>query len=180
MKLSLKSALKISALSALAIAPVLMSVTGASAQTAPTKGTDATWVGAGVVTGVTNNGGAGDDGDFGGNFSGRVPIHNTPLSARGTVIYKNNSSAIAPKLTYDVGVAQNTNLFGGVGYNFVQTDNASTTPLGDKDAVVLTVGAESTLRNNIVLYGSADVGIDAYQNSNRTAVGLQVGVGAKF
>ncbi len=68
MKLSLKSALKISALSALAIVPTLISVSGASAQTVQAKGTNANWVGAGVVTGVTNGGGAGQDTQFGGNF----------------------------------------------------------------------------------------------------------------
>ena len=171
MKLSLKSALKISVLSALAIAPILMSGNGASAQTA--KGLDGNWVGAGVGTSVTNP--EGQDAQVGGNISARVNIPKAPVSVRGQVLYNDQTSAISPRLTYDLGVAKDTNVFFGAGYNFVQKDGATSTALGDKNAAVVTLGAERKLSDDIVLYGNADLGINAFENSNRQAIGVNIG-----
>jgi hypothetical protein len=174
MKLSLKSALKISLLSALAIAPILMSGNGASAQTAQTgKGLNENYIGAGAGIGISNP--EGQDTRVGGNISGRFDVPNAPVSVRGQVLYNDQTSAISPRLTYDFPVAQGTNAFIGAGYNFVQKDGATSTALGDKNAPVVTLGAERRLTDDIVLYGNADLGINAFENSNRQAFGVQVG-----
>jgi hypothetical protein len=178
MKLSFKSALKISILS-VAIAPVLMSANGASAQSIQTvKGMNESYMGAGVGTGLSNP--EGQDTQVGGNISARVAVPNAPVSVRGQVLYNDQTSAISPRLTYDFGVAKDTNVFVGAGYNFVQKDSSSTTALGDKNAPVVTLGAERRLGDNIVLYGNADLGINAFENSNRQAFGVQVGAGVNL
>jgi hypothetical protein len=91
----------------------------------------------------------------------------------------NKISAVTPKLTYDIGVAPGTNIFLGGGYNFVNETNAST-PLGNKSAPVLSLDVESQLANNILVFGSADLGVNAYQNSNNTAIAIQGGAGFRF
>ncbi len=179
MKSSLNNALKISLMSALVIAPVVASSSRAFADTIPTKGTNDSYVGAGVGTGVIK-GGTGEDTKFGGNISARVALPKAPVSFRGQVLYNDQSSAIAPKVTLDLGVAKNTNFFVGGGYNFVQGDRKGNTPLGDKNAPVVTVGAERKFGDNVVLYGNADLGINAYKNSNSQAVSVQAGLGFKY
>ncbi|HEY9695050.1 MAG TPA: hypothetical protein V6D15_22845 [Oculatellaceae cyanobacterium] len=179
MKLSLKSALKISILSALAIAPVLMSGNGASAQTVQTgKGLNESYIGAGVGTGITNP--EGQDSKVGGNISARVTIPQSPVSIRGQVLYNDQTSAISPRLTYDLPVAKDTNVFFGGGYNFVQKDSPTYSPLGDKNAPVVTLGAERKLGDNIVLYGNADLGINAFEGNDRQAFSIQAGAGVNL
>lgn len=174
MKLSLKSAVKISLFSALAIAPVLMSGNSASAQTVQTdKGLAESYIGAGAGTSITNP--EGQDAKVGGNISARFDVPNAPVSIRGQVLYNDQTSAISPRLTYDLPVAKDTNVFLGAGYNFVQKDGATSTALGDKNAAVVTLGAERRLTDDIVLYGNADLGINAFENSNRQAIGVQLG-----
>lgn len=169
MKLSFKSALKISLLSALAIAPVLMSGNGAFAQTVQTgKGLNESYIGGGAGISISNP--EGQESQVNGNISGRLQLNpNIPVSLRGQVLYNDQNSAIAPKISYDLGVAKDTNVYAAVGYNFVQKDAATSTALGNKNAVVVTLGAERKLTNDISIYGNADLGIDAYKNSNRQA-----------
>jgi hypothetical protein len=83
MKRFLKSAVTVSTLSALVVAPVFMSAGEASAR--PT-GTNASYLGAGISISATNNGKTSDDAGFGGNIQGRVAIPNTPISARGAIL----------------------------------------------------------------------------------------------
>ncbi|MBD0390695.1 MAG: hypothetical protein ICV54_30420, partial [Nostoc sp. C3-bin3] len=76
MKRLLKSFVIISALSSLIVAPFVLSAGQASAETK--KGTDASYVGAGVAGGVTSGGqGINDDATFGGNVTGRVKLGTT-------------------------------------------------------------------------------------------------------
>ncbi|HEY9671261.1 MAG TPA: hypothetical protein V6D11_07450 [Waterburya sp.] len=180
MKLSLKSAVIFSTLAATIIAPALLSAGRASAE--PIKGTKADYIGAGVAVGVTNGGTktpGGDAATFGGNIQGRLTTDKAPVSVRGAVLFSDDTSAIMPIVTYDVPVAKNTNVYVGGGYSFVEKQGQHT-PLGNKNAPVVTVGAESQLGQNLVVYGDTKWGIDAYKNSPADAVSFQAGAGIKF
>ena len=182
MKRFFKSVLALSSLSVLAIAPVLLQVGEAYAQSAiqPT-GTNASYLGGGISAGVTNGGSAryDEDSQFGGNVQGRFAIPNTPVSARGALLFGGDTVAIIPSISYDVPVNNNTNVYFGAGYSFVG-DEGKSTPLGNKDAVVLSTGVESQLNNNIVVFGDAKLGIDAYKDSSAAAASIQAGAAYRF
>lgn len=169
----MKSFVTISALSALAIAPIFMSAGSASA--APKKGTDAAYIGAGVAAGVTNGGQSGDAATFGGNITGRVPLGGS-VSARGQINFSNETSAIIPHLTVDVPIAKGTNLYVGGGYQFVE-ENGKPTPSGNKDGIAVVAGVESEVAKNFLIYSNATVGVNAYQNSSASGVSLNGGIG---
>lgn len=76
-------------------------------------------------------------------------------------------------------VTKNTNVYLGGGYSFV-TESGKNTQLGNQGAPVVTLGAESEVAKNIVVYGDGKWAIDAYKGSNADAVSLQAGVGLKF
>ena len=177
MKNILKSFVAISALSSLIVAPLIINAGQASAQ--PKKGTDASYVGIGVTGGLTNDGGNQDTGNFGGNVTGRVKLGNTPLSARGNVIWNNETSAIIPEVSVDVPIAKGTNAFITGGYSFLEKNNLPT-PLGYKDAVVVGAGVESEVAKNLLVYTNAKVGIRSYENSGGSAVSINGGVGYRF
>ena len=177
MKGVMKSFVTISALSMIAIAPIFMSAGSASA--APKKGTDASYVGAGISAGVTNGGQNGDAATFGGNITGRVPLGNSSLSARGQVNFSNETSAIIPHLTVDVPVATGTNVYLGAGYQFVE-ENGKPTPSGNKDGIAVVAGVESEVAKNFLIYSNATVGVNAYENSSASGVSLNGGVGYRF
>ena len=84
-----------------------------------------------------------------------------------------------PLITYDLPIAANTNLYVCGGYSFVEK-NGKPTPLGNRDAAVITVGAESSVTRDIVVYGDAKLGIKAYENSPASALSFQAGVGYRF
>ena len=176
MKLTLKSVFSITTLAATLIAPVLLSAGNASAQP---KGTDANYVGAGISAGVTNGGQNADAANLGGNIQGRLTTSKAPVSVRGSVLFSEDTSAIMTMVTYDLPVAKNTNVYVGGGYSFVE-ENGKPTPLGNQDSPVVTVGAESQLGQNLVVYGDTKLGINAYQNSPASAVSVQVGAGVRF
>jgi hypothetical protein len=178
MKSTLKSIVTISALAVTIIVPALLSASSASAQEKQ-KGTDASYVGAGVAAGVTNGGQNGDAATLGGNISGRFAAPNVPVSVRGSVLFSDETSAIIPMVSYDVPVAKNTNVYVGAGYSFVESQGKPT-PLGNKNAPVVAVGAETQVGQNVVLYGDTKLGINAYQNSPASAVSFQAGAGIKF
>lgn len=169
------------ALSAVA-APVVLFAGNASAQTVsqPT-GTNASYLGAGVSAGVTNGGSAryNDNAQFGGNIQGRYAIPNTPISARGAFLFGGDTVSVIPSLSYDVPVSNNTNVYLGAGYSFLGREGKST-PLGNKNAVVLSTGIESQVTNRVVLYGDVKVGLDAYRDSSAAASSIQAGVGYRF
>jgi hypothetical protein len=174
MKFSLKSIATFSALSALAIAPVFLSADAASALPA---GMDGAYIGGGFAAGVTSSDGG--DTTSGGNIQGRVAIPSTPLSARGSILFSDDTSALMPILTYDLPVSNSANLYAGAGYSFVEKDGQAS-PLGDQDAFVLTTGAEAAIARNVVLYGDVKLGLDAFQDSSDPAVSLQFGAGYRF
>ena len=160
----------ISALCAIALAPVVLDANIANAQP---KGMQGSYVGAGLGAGVT------DDEVIGGNVQGRLAIPKTPVSLRGAVLFGGDAAAIMPMITVDVPIAKNTNLYLGGGYSFV-TDEGDSTQLGDEDSVVLTTGVETGIGRNAVIYGDVKWGIDAYDDSSKDAVSLQLGVGYRF
>lgn len=148
------------------------------------RGFGGAYVGGGFAAGVTNGGQIGDAANLGGNIQGRIaPFANVPVSARAAILWSKENTAIMPIVTYDIPVAKNTNLYVGGGYSFVEDKNTvrpRPTPLGNKSAPVITVGAESSLTRDIVVYGDAKLGIKAYQNSPASALSFQAGVGYRF
>jgi hypothetical protein len=177
MKPLLKSFVTISALSSLAITAAFLSAGKAAAETQ--KGTDASYVGAGVAAGVTNGGKGGDAATFGGNLTGRVKLGNAPVSVRGNVLWSDETSAIIPELSFDVPIANRTNAFITGGYSFVEKDGKNT-PIGNRDAVVVGAGVESEVAKNFLVYTNAKVGLSAYQNSDASAVSINGGIGYRF
>lgn len=177
MKRLIKSFVTISALSSLVVAPLFLSAGQASAE--PQKGTDASYIGAGVSAGVTNGGQIGQDAQFGGNLSGRLKLGNTPFSARTQLLFTEQTTAIVPQVSVDAPIAKGTNVYLGAGYSFVEA-NGQQTPLGDRDGVALTAGVESEVAKNFLLYSNATVGMKTYQNSDASAVSLQGGLGYRF
>ena len=175
MKLSLKTV----ALTTLAATAAIVNFSVSSASAAPDKGMTKGYVGAGLAGSVTN-GGTGSDGlTFGGNVQGRVAIPNTPVSVRGTVLFNGNNSALIPTLTYDIPVAKGTNVYAGVGGAFVQNQGVNS-PIGTRNSVVLNAGVETQVAKGIVVYTDAKLGINAYQGSPASALGLSGGVGIQF
>ncbi|MEA5502142.1 hypothetical protein VB735_03270 [Halotia wernerae UHCC 0503] len=177
MKLILKSLLTISALSSFVLTPFILSAGQAAAETQ--KGTDASYIGAGVAAGVTNGGANNDAANFGGNLTGRVKLGNTPFSARGNVLWNDNTSVIIPEVSVDVPIANRTNAFITGGYSFLDKDG-SPSPIGNKDAVVVGAGVESEVAKNFLVYTNAKLGISAYENSPASAVSINGGIGYRF
>ncbi|MBH8572620.1 hypothetical protein I8752_06250 [Nostocaceae cyanobacterium CENA369] len=177
MKNLLKSLVTISALSSCIIAPFFLSAGQASAETK--KGTDASYIGAGVAAGVTNGGQNNDAANLGGNLTGRVKLGNTPFSARGNVLWNDQTSAIIPEVSVDVPIANKTNAFVTGGYSFLDKDG-SPSPLGNRDAVVVGAGVESEVAKNFLVYTNAKVGLRAYQNSPASAISINGGLGYRF
>lgn len=175
MKFSLKSIATVSLFSAFAVFPVLFSAESTSAQVA--RGMDGSYLGAGVSVGATNSD---DDQVLGGNVQGRLDIQELPISVRGAYLFNGDNSALMPILSYDVGVAPNTNLYVGGGYSFVLGNDTNASPLGNQNAPFVTVGAETAVQRNVVLYGDVKVGFDAYRNSSDTAVSAQIGGAYRF
>ncbi len=177
MKNILKSFVAISALSSFVVAPLIINAGIASAQ--PQRGTDASYIGAGITGGLTDGGDENNAANFGGNLTGRVKLGNAPLSVRGNVIWNNETTAIIPEVSFDVPIANGTNAFVTGGYSFIEK-NGSPTPLGNKDSVVVGAGVESEVAKNFLVYSSAKVGIRAYENSLGSAVTINGGVGYRF
>ncbi|MBD2436000.1 hypothetical protein [Nostoc sp. FACHB-110] len=177
MKGLLRSFMTISALSSLAIVPLFLNAGQAAAE--QKKGTDASYIGAGVAANVTNGGLNNDAANFGGNITSRVKLGSTPFSARGNVLWNKNTTSIIPEVSVDVPIANKTNAFVTGGYSFVEKDGAPS-PLGNRDSVVVGAGVESEVANNFLLYTNAKVGLRAYQNSPASAVTINGGIGYRF
>lgn len=167
----------ISLLSLLTVSPVLLSAKAASAQAGATRGMSGSYLGAGVSVGINNPDSNGAI--LGGNVQGRLDSARLPVSLRGAALFNSDNAALMPLVTYDIGVAPNTNLYVGGGYSFTVNDH-DPSPLGNKNAPVVTAGIETAVRRNVVLYGDAKVGIDAYKDSNRAATSFQVGAAYRF
>ncbi|NEO38868.1 MAG: porin family protein [Moorea sp. SIOASIH] len=178
----LKSIFTISTLAATTIAPVLLGNSMASAnpgaEDLSVKGTDASYIGVGLAAGVTSDG-QGNDQNIGGNITTRLTTSKLPVSLRGDILFNEDNTAIIPSVSFDLGVAKNTNVFASVGYSFVE-DDGDNTPIGNQDAWVLGVGAESQIAKDVLVYGNTKVGLNAYENSSGESVSVQVGAGYRF
>ncbi|NJR19057.1 MAG: porin family protein [Calothrix sp. CSU_2_0] len=179
---------KLIAGAALVISPIFGFATVASAQPVQQyqqytqtqqRGMTGSYIGAGLSAGVTNGGKQNDDATFGGNVQGRYAIPKSQVSVRGAALFGGDSTALIPTLTLDAPIAKNTNVYVGGGYAF-QTNEGYTSQLGNKNTPVVTLGAESQIAKNVVVYGDAKWGIDAYKDSSADAVSLQTGVGYSF
>ncbi|MFM7427132.1 MAG: outer membrane beta-barrel protein [Elainella sp.] len=169
--------LTISLLSTLAVLPALFLARPASAQVLSERGMSGSYLGGGASLGV----GDPDDNDavFGGNIQGRLDSPRLPISLRGAALINGDNAALMPLVTYDIGVAPNTNLYVGGGYSFTVNDDEPS-PLGNQDAPVITAGIETAVQRNLALYGDAKIGIDAFRDSNNTAASFQVGAAYRF
>ncbi|MBD1912310.1 MULTISPECIES: outer membrane beta-barrel protein [unclassified Leptolyngbya] len=172
MKNVLKSLAVGSVMTAAIAAPMLLSAGPASAQPF-VGGMSGSYLGGGISAGVT------EDGTFGGNVQGRFDVPVAPVSVRGAALFSDDGVALMPLVTYDLPVAPRTNLYVGGGYSFV-TEEGGDTPLGNQNAPVVMAGAETAVTRNVVVYGDAKVGIDAYQDSNDAAISLQLGAAYRF
>ncbi|MGB3761097.1 MAG: hypothetical protein WBA07_32785 [Rivularia sp. (in: cyanobacteria)] len=176
MKRFIKSCLTISAISSLLIAPAVLSAGSASAQP---KGFDDTYVGGGLSGQVTNGGQNNDAANLGGNIQGRLKIKKTPFSARTKVLWNNEATAINPEISADLGLGSKTNVYGAVGYSFIEQDGKST-PLGNQDSVTASVGVESQVKKGIVVYSNATVPLNGFDNTSAMPVNVGGGVGFTF
>ncbi|MBF2067268.1 MAG: outer membrane beta-barrel protein [Calothrix sp. C42_A2020_038] len=164
--------------SALSVAFVTLTVVSAGIASAET-GMPGSYIGVGAAAGLTNGGRGNDDAKFGGTVQGRFAIPQAPVSVRGAVLFGGDATVIAPTLTYDLAIAENTNIYVGAGYSFVTTEGKAT-QLGNRNAALLTLGAESAISKNFVLFGDLKWAIDAYRRSSNDALSLQAGVGYRF
>lgn len=176
MKTFLKIASTAAIASTLAIAPTLLNAPSAAALPA-NGGMSGSYLGGGVSVGINapNN----SDAEVGGHIQGRVDLPTAPVSVRGSAVIGGGSAALVPMVSVDLPIAPNTNLYAGAGYSFV-LDEGEQTPLGDRNSVVLSAGAETAIARNIALYGDVKLGIDAFENSNNSAVSFQLGAAYRF
>ncbi|BAZ49326.1 hypothetical protein NIES4103_19380 [Nostoc sp. NIES-4103] len=137
------------------------------------------YIGIGIAPGVTSGGHDRDNAQLGGDIQGRVAIPRTPVSVRGSFLFDNKTTATIPTITYDIPIAKNTNLYAGAGYSFIGK-KGDDTPIGNRNSVVLDSGVETYLSKNVVAFGDAKLGFNAYENSNADAVSFQFGVGYQF
>jgi len=175
MKFSVKSA-AMSVLSGWVVAPALLTAGSATGQTV--RGMTGSYLGGGATVGL--NGEVGNnDANFGGNVQGRYALTQAPVSLRGAALITSDNVNLVPTVTYDLGVAPNTNVYLGGGYSFA-TDEGKTSALGNQNAAVLTAGVETAVQRNIALYSDVKVAIDGVSNSNKTPVSIQVGAAYRF
>jgi hypothetical protein len=137
------------------------------------------YIGGGVTQGIVLGEDSGQNGKFNGNVSGRLPLANLPVSARASVLFNDKTSVIVPTITYDFGVAKNTNVYLGGGASFVQEKGVNTA-LGDRNSAVVTAGVESKIAKNWVVYGDAKLGINSYQSNSASALAVSGGIGLTF
>ena len=159
MRQFLKSAAKVSAVSAIACALTFVSTLSANAQTK--KGLEGSYVGGSFQTGngITTLG-----------VYGRYDVRQLPISVRGSVNVSDFSGStftqIAPGVTYDLPISEKANAYAGGGIVF--GDAIDTT-------VYLNAGAETELVQNVVAFGDLNFPLD-----NGADPTFSVGHGYKF
>lgn len=112
-------------------------------------------------------------------FQGRIDLPNSRLSVRGTVLMGEQNRVIMPSLSYDMPIGEDANIYAGAGYAFVNQDGVAT-PLGDRDGIVITTGAEASINRNIVIYGNVGIRPDRAIGSDDGQVRFQLGIGHRF
>lgn len=111
-------------------------------------------------------------------FQGRYDLPNSPLSVRGSVYVSDRAKAVMPAVTYDLPVANNTNIYAGAGLAIVDAGVNRTTPLGNRTGVVITTGVETAVSQGVVLYGDAKF-VPGKEPKN-AKLRYQLGVGYRF
>jgi len=158
MRQFLKSAAKVSAVSAIACALTFVSTLSANAQTK--KGLEGHYVGGSFSTG---NGVTGID------IYGRYDVRQFPISVRGSVSISDFSgetyTLFAPAVTYDLPISEKANAYAGAGLVFGEGDSAA----------FLNAGAETELVQNVVAFGDLNVPLD-----NDVDPTFSVGLGYRF
>ncbi|MEO0458494.1 MAG: hypothetical protein AAF152_18200 [Cyanobacteria bacterium P01_A01_bin.114] len=110
-------------------------------------------------------------------YQGRLDIENSALSLRGALYVDPETRAVIPSVTYDQPVMAGTNVYAGAGYAVVQSGS---TPVGDRNGLVLSAGAETELLPGTVVYGDAKLGVGTDSVTGNSPVRLQLGVGRRF
>jgi hypothetical protein len=133
-----------------------------SANAAPKQGLQKGYLGAGLGFG---------EGDSAFHLHGRISFGDTPVSIRPTAYFFDGGTFSTTTVTYDIGVAEKTNVYVGLG-GFV--DNSG---IFYRGAIVdagglLQVGAEKEISKNLVLYGDGNF-------LDRASI-FKVGVGYSF
>jgi hypothetical protein len=118
-----------------------------NANAAPKQGLQKSYIGAAV-------GSLKADVAFG--ISGRFSFGDVPFSIRGTSYFADGISIATGSVTYDLGIAKKTNIYGGVGG--AAATNGTTTVYG---GFLLQAGAETAISNNVVIFGDGSFG-DGY------------------
>lgn len=153
MRKFLNSVVKISAVSAIACAAAVVSANPAKAE----QGMQGSYVGIGGGT----VGGVGY-----GAINGRIQLGDAPISVRPSVLYAPGSgnAAFLGTVTYDLPVAQNTNLYLGVGG-----------AAGSKySSFAFGGGVEGAVSDKVVLFG------DVHYLTESSEAAWKVGVGYRF
>ncbi|HEY9737168.1 MAG TPA: hypothetical protein V6D06_12830 [Trichocoleus sp.] len=109
-------------------------------------------------------------------YQGRMDLPDSNLSVRGSVYVNGESSAVLPTLSYDMSVSQGTNVYAGAGVALVN----GSTPIGDRNGLVLNAGAETEVVQGLVLFGDAKMGVNTVSARGNSPMRLQVGVGRRW
>ncbi|MEI6065225.1 MAG: hypothetical protein WCQ26_11575 [Pseudanabaena sp. ELA748] len=148
-----------------------------SAQSQPAYGS---YVGVGASFGFSSGNAAfGESSRTSAVVAARYKFLEFPLSVR-TQILIGNSTAVVPTLSFDVPLNFDADVYIGAGVALSNT--VDTTPVGNKNSLVIQPGIDYTLPNsNLVLFGNVIFALDAYRNSpGNSATSLQTGLGLRF
>jgi hypothetical protein len=96
------------------------------------------------------------NGDFAFGLSGRISFGDAPFSIRATSYFADGISLATGSVTYDLGIANKTNIYAGIG-GAAATDGTSTVSRG----LLLQAGAETEIGKNVVLFGDGSF-VDGY------------------
>jgi hypothetical protein len=162
--------------SLLALSAVLLA--GENAQALP-QGMTQSYVGGGVSVGALDDGQTLNAPAVGGNVQTRIAIPKTPVSLRGSAIFNDQAVALVPTVSFDIPVSDRANLYLGAGYSYVP-NTGHTSPLGNQSTVVFNPGIEANVRNNMVVYSDAKIGLNGFKNDDATSMSVQFGAGYRF
>ncbi|KPQ38571.1 MAG: hypothetical protein HLUCCO16_12285 [Phormidium sp. OSCR] len=131
----------------------------------------------GSYVGVGGSVGLQEGNEFSGVVAVRYRLLEVPISLR-TQVLAGSGIAIVPTVSYDIPIDWETDAYIGAGVAFTGDDD---TPVGNTTSFVLQPGIDRTFANsNVVVFGNAIIAFDAYEESNRTGVSVQGGVGIQF
>ncbi|WP_017307203.1 hypothetical protein [Spirulina subsalsa] len=111
-------------------------------------------------------------------FNGRYDVPHSNLSVRGAAFLGSQTRVVEPSVSYDFPVAENTNVYVGGGYTFVE-GKSTATPLGETSSPVITAGVETAVMGDFVIYGNARFRL-SNPTPNSSPLRMQVGAGYRF